>query len=148
MIDKIVILKSERKLHLIEQSAIRHSFDIDLGKIPIGKKKFKGDKKTPEGKYKIVSKNNHSDYYLSLRISYPSWRDRLYALVRFRNPGGQIMIHGQTTNKNFDSYKKFKTGEYRSGVDWTLGCIATRSNEDMKKVYDLLEVGTEVEICN
>ena len=146
MIDKIIILKSERKLLLMVGDKAKYKFDIDLGTCPVGKKRFEGDKKTPEGKYKIAYKNDKSNYYLGLKISYPDFWDRIYAWLHFRKPGGQIMIHGQTTNKGFESYKKFQSGEYKSGMDWTWGCIAMRNNKDMRKIWNLITIGTKIEI--
>lgn len=59
IVDKILVEKSKRKMNVfLKAKNSKHT--ISLGFQPIGKKQFEGDGKTPEGKYFIVSKNNHS----------------------------------------------------------------------------------------
>jgi len=140
----IEIHKSARKLFLCHGDKVVAEYDIDLGTCPIGKKRFFGDRKTPEGTYRIDRRNDKSDYYLGLRISYPNLWDRIYAALHLRRPGSAIMIHGITTNRKFESFQKFQAGEYKPGMDWTAGCIAMRSNEDMQELWDIVKMGTKV----
>ena len=145
-INKIQVLKSERKLHLMENDQIVHSFDIDLSAKPIGNKRFEGDMKTPTGCYRVKERNDASVAYLSLRVSYPDFWDRVYGWLHFLKPGGDIMIHGLMTDTEHETYKQFQSGEIKPGMDWTWGCVAMRSNEDMQKVWDLTVIGTPIEI--
>jgi hypothetical protein len=46
----------------------------------------------PEGFYTITHFNPHSNFHLSMLISYPNRSDRL--LSPYNNPGGEIRIHG------------------------------------------------------
>lgn len=57
-----------------------------------GPKRKQGDGQVPEGFYTIDAFNEHSSYYLSMRISYPNRSDRI--LGHPRHPGSAIMIHG------------------------------------------------------
>ena len=50
-VDKVLVKKSERKLFLIKNGSIVKSYDIGLGKNPVGSKQREGDSKTPEGNY-------------------------------------------------------------------------------------------------
>jgi len=57
-----------------------------------GPKRKQGDGQVPEGFYTIDAFNDHSSYYLSMKISYPNRSDRI--LGHRRRPGSAIMIHG------------------------------------------------------
>lgn len=57
-----------------------------------GPKRREGDGQVPEGFYTIDAYNQHSSYYLSLRISYPNPSDKV--LGHRKHPGSAIMIHG------------------------------------------------------
>lgn len=58
----------------------------------LGPKRAQGDAQVPEGFYKINSFNPHSQYHLSLRVSYPNAAD--LANTDAADPGGDIYIHG------------------------------------------------------
>jgi murein L,D-transpeptidase YafK len=121
--DLVRVEKGKRKLHLLKDGEPFRTFDIALGVEPIGHKEREGDNRTPEGRYWLDMRNDRSDYFLSIRISYPSERDRLEAANRGVAPGGQIMIHGQPNTPTYSA-------AYYRQSDWTNGCIAV-SNSDM-----------------
>src|SRR5438105_13165953 len=54
-----------------------------------GEKTRAGDGQVPEGFYRVSALNPHSNFLLSLRVSYPNARDR-----KLRHGGGDIFIHG------------------------------------------------------
>lgn len=136
--DKVVVEKESRKLHLIKDGQAFRSFDIALGIAPDGDKEKEGDFKTPEGKYWLDMRNPDSDYFLSIRISYPNAEDRREAQDRGVEPGGQIMIHGQPNTPSYSAafYKK---------SDWTNGCIAV-SNSDMIDIWLMTPDNVPIEI--
>jgi murein L,D-transpeptidase YafK len=136
--DRILVLKSERKLFLMAGDAIVKTVDISLGLMPEGPKRREGDFKTPEGTYYLESKNSSSDYFLSLKVSYPSPDDRARARQMGVDPGGMIMIHG------LPNVPKYDEGMY-AGWDWTDGCIAV-SNSDMVDLWRLTSVSMPIEI--
>lgn len=137
-IDKIIVEKSSRRLMILSGDQVVKSWPIALGWAPSGHKVQEGDGRTPEGWYTIDYRNPDSDYYLSLRISYPNTMDRAAADARGVSPGGQIYIHGQpTTMKSALRAKRLK--------DWTAGCIAV-SNEAMDELWRLVDLGTPIEI--
>ena len=53
-------------MYVVIDGQISYTFNISLGKNPIGHKRFEGDKKTPEGTYFIDSKIDDSYYFRSL----------------------------------------------------------------------------------
>ncbi len=138
MADRILVEKSERKMYLLKAGRVLREFDIALGLAPRGHKQRAGDFRTPEGHYFIEARNAASDYFLSLKISYPNEQDREYARALDVSPGGQIMIHGQPNNPSYDE------NWYKYG-DWTDGCIAV-SNSDMIDIWLMTEVPTPIEI--
>ena len=136
--DRILVLKSERKLLLLAGDTVIRSMDIGLGLMPEGPKRREGDFRTPEGRYTIEEKKSDSDYFLALRISYPNAEDVAQARSLGVDPGGEIMIHG------LPNEPKRAEAAYGSS-DWTDGCIAV-SNSDMIDLWRLISVATPIEI--
>lgn len=148
---RLVVKKSERKLFVFDGERLIKSYEIVLGFTPIGDKEINGDGKTPEGEFYVFTKNDQSKYYLSLGVSYPNIEDAerglkenliskeehaaiLQAINEKKMPpqntklGGAIYIHGGGIAK-----------------DWTWGCMALR-DEEMKEVFDAINVGTKITI--
>ncbi len=136
--DKVIIDKSERELYLLSAGKIFRTFRIALGIRPDGDKKEEGDFKTPEGAYLLDTRNPNSDYFLSIRVSYPSAADRREAGRNGVDPGGAIMIHGQP---NLPSHSE----TYYRTQDWTNGCIAV-SNSDMIDIWLMTDKNTPITI--
>jgi murein L,D-transpeptidase YafK len=137
-IDRILVVKSERKMYLQSAGRTLRTFDISLGLVPEGAKQREGDFRTPEGVYYIESKNERSDFFLALKVSYPNEQDRARAREKGIDPGGQIMIHG------LPNAPKYPESSYL-GTDWTDGCIAV-SNSDMVDLWLMTSVATPIEI--
>ena len=136
--DEVVIEKAARKLHLVQNGEVFRTFDIALGMMPVGDKKKEGDFKTPEGRYVLDSRNQNSDYFLAIRVSYPNAIDRREAEQLGVNPGGAIMIHGQPNVPT-------RSEAYYRTQDWTNGCIAV-SNSDMIDIWLMTSDNTPIEI--
>lgn len=148
---KIRIKKEERILEVLDGDTVVAAYRVGLGFEPTGDKKKEGDGKTTEGSYYVCTRNEKSKFHLSLGLSYPNEQDAKEALEEgiihkeiykeietaitnkqqppWKTPlGGEIMIHGDGS-KN----------------DWTAGCIAVE-NEVMDQLWDIVQMGTEVEI--
>lgn len=137
---RILITKSDRTLYLFDaQGDVIKQYKIALGSNPVGHKREEGDGRTPEGRYIIDAHNENSEYFLSLRLSYPSREDRAKAKKAGVSPGGDIFIHGQP-NKN--SWQTWKYGNKR---DWTHGCIALL-DKDMVEIWNSVRDGTPIVI--
>ena len=136
--DRILVLKSERKLHLYGDGKILRSFDIALGLSPEGPKRESGDLRTPEGRYHLEWKNSESEYFMALKVSYPNERDIALAAAAGVDPGGQIMIHGDPNNGRYAAMRG-------QGMDWTDGCIAV-SNADMVDIWLMTAEGMPIDI--
>jgi murein L,D-transpeptidase YafK len=147
---EITISKAKRSL-VYQGDGISRSFRIALGSSPVGRKTMQGDRKTPEGVYFVAHKNPHSQFYLSLAISYPNADDAKAGMDAHRLSkkeldaitaaarrhvlppqntalGGDIFIHGRGSQS-----------------DWTWGCVAL-DDHDMEFLFQHVRVGDKVTI--
>ena len=157
----IEVLKSEQILRLRHGDKIFKEFPIAFGRGDRGPKERLGDKKTPEGIYRIVGMNQSDRFHLFLRLNYPNVKDAFYglknkiitrhefddivhALQRGRLPpqntplGGAIGIHGVGAENG-------KTLKIHANMNWTEGCIAV-TNAEIRELSQLVGIGTEVVI--
>lgn len=148
---KIIVSKSKRTLRLYSAGRVVRTYRVALGLSPVEDKVRSRDRRTPEGDFYIYTKNAHSQFYLSLGISYPNqqhaerglreglitrgeYEQIVGALKRKRAPlqntrlGGEIFIHGNG-----------------SQGDWTWGCVAL-DDKDVRELFDVVPVGTPVTI--
>ena len=136
--DHIIVLKSKRTMTLMNGDKTLKTYLVALGGNPAGPKERHGDHKTPEGNYVIDQKNSHSQFHLSLHVSYPNAADKARARKLRVSPGGDIMIHGLPPAFS-------KLGALHRRFDWTDGCIAV-TDQEIEEIWDLVPVGTKVEI--
>lgn len=136
--DRLLLEKGKRRLTAYANGAPARIYTVALGTNPIGHKEFQGDRKTPEGLYKIDGKNPNSSYHKNLGVSYPNDQDRAKAAELGKAPGGDIKIHGLRPK---DAY----LGKAHRLTDWTHGCIAV-TNEEMDELYARTPVGIPIEI--
>jgi murein L,D-transpeptidase YafK len=137
-IDRIVIEKSARQLSIFTNDKKLKTYRVALGRNPIGPKQEEGDMKTPEGVYKIDSRNPRSDYHLALHVSYPSEEDTARATKRGVNAGFDIMIHGLQNGGGW-------IAAFHRMHDWTAGCIAL-TDEEIEELWRVTPDGTPIEI--
>jgi hypothetical protein len=148
---RIVVEKNARRLRLYSGGGVVRVRRVVLGFAPVGDKEKQGDGRTPEGEFYICMKNERSNFYLSLGLSYPNEEDAdrglsaglitraqaasiVSAVKAKRCPpwdtklGGEIFIHGGGTPS-----------------DWTSGCVALE-NAEIKELFDAVPAGTVVRI--
>lgn len=136
--DRVLVVKSERRLRLLHGRTVLRDFPISLGWNPVGHKLHEGDGRTPEGRYQLDYFNTQSRFYRSIHISYPNGVDVLRAARRGDRVGGNIVIHGLPSGAEW-------IGDLQAGTDWTSGCIAV-SNEAMDVIWVSVGPGTPIEI--
>jgi L,D-peptidoglycan transpeptidase YkuD (ErfK/YbiS/YcfS/YnhG family) len=137
--DAIVVDKYAKKCYVYNNGKLKHTFDCELGKNWIGRKRHKGDKATPEGFYHITKKldSKKTKYYKALLINYPNDEDKSRfdreikqgSLPKKTQIGGLIEIHGGGGQ----------------GVNWTDGCVAL-TDKEMDVIYRIVDIGTPVTI--
>jgi murein L,D-transpeptidase YafK len=125
--DRVVVRKSERQMYLMHGSTILRTYRVALGLNPVGPKEQEGDSRTPEGHYQLTRRNPHSEYFLSIQVSYPNDKDLQRAKRNRLTPGGSIMIHGLPNDLR-------REPSYYEQRDWTDGCIAV-SDSDMLEIW-------------
>ncbi len=130
--DKVLVIKSTRKLYIQRGGKVLFEFPVNLGKNPAGHKTSINDGRTPEGQYALDFKMWKAQYYKNFHISYPDVTDIANAKKNNTVPGGDVMIHG--------------TSAQRSGrKDWTNGCIAL-TNAQIDTLFKYVPIGTLIEI--
>ena len=136
--DRVVIVKSSRRLYLYRGPLQLRSYTVALGIEPEGPKQFQGDGRTPEGAYLLDYRKERSQYHRAIHISYPRPEDRKRAWAQDKSPGGMIMIHGLPNGYG-------QIGADHTTVDWTDGCVAV-TDEEMDEIWDLVDDGTPIHI--
>jgi murein L,D-transpeptidase YafK len=138
IVDHVVVRKAQRRLVLMHGGNVVRSYHVSLGLNPIGQKERSGDFRTPEGTYRLERRNPRSDYFLSIKVSYPNETDLKRARAHHWDTGGSIMIHG------LPNWLKHQP-EYYERNDWTDGCIAL-SNADMTEIWMLIPDDVPIDI--
>jgi murein L,D-transpeptidase YafK len=136
MADKVVVLKSYRKLLLMRGDEVLKIYIVSLGGNPVGPKIRQGDNKTPEGSYILDRHNMNSQYHRSIHISYPNADDLARAKKLGVSPGGELFIHGLPNDFH---------GHSEALGDWTEGCIAV-TNAEIDEIWRAVADGTPIEI--
>ncbi len=157
-IERIEVHKARRRLVAHCGGEVRVELPVALGRIPRGAKQRAEDRRTPEGRYRVVERPRPSRFHIFIPIDYPSIHDaqrgldageispEIYERVRRAEQqgklppqdtilGGAIGLHGEGV--------KWRGESGRS--DWTLGCIAL-TDRDIEFIAERVEIGTEVRI--
>jgi murein L,D-transpeptidase YafK len=134
----VVVLKKERTLQRLRHGKVIRTYTVALGGDPVGAKTRQGDHKTPEGVYAPDSRNEPSQFYKSIHISYPSSRDRAVARQKGIAPGGKVFLHGLPTGYAW-------IGASHRLKNWTDGCVAV-SNQEIDEIWMGGDDGTAIEI--
>lgn len=137
-VDKVVVLKAERRMTLWSGGEPVATYRIALGADPTGHKTFLGDSRTPEGLYTLDYRNEDSEFHRSVHVSYPNEVDLAEAIASDVPPGGNIMIHGLPNGFGW-------VGPLYNLRDWTDGCIAV-TNSDIEEIWRAVPNGTPIEI--
>ncbi|MEO2166671.1 MAG: L,D-transpeptidase [bacterium] len=134
----VVVDRSCRTLSLYRNGEwVRTWRDVVFGR-GAGVKRHEGDRRTPQGLYRVVGKRPHARWARFLLLDYPNPADvEAHGAARRAGTiengvGGAIGIHG--TDAPLLN---------RAHVDWTLGCISLRDSEVRELDRDV-PVGTPV----
>ncbi len=143
---KLVVEKSKYKLTVYYQKKPIKSYAIVLGGNPKDDKLRQGDKRTPEGIFRVKDLYYHSEWSKFIWLDYPnqdSWRKFTQAKARGEvtekdGIGDEIGIHGVEKGNDWLIDRK---------INWTLGCVSLK-NKDVDEIYSLLQKGTTIEILH
>ena len=144
--DKVTVLieKADHRLTVFYDQRPIKSYPVVFGENPVGDKRNEGDRKTPEGLFRIRDLYPHAAWSKFLWLDYPTpqaWREHFQAKfagdLNWLLPiGGQVGIHGVPNNNS---------GLIKTQTNWTWGC-PSMTNEDVDELYSIVQVGTMVEI--
>ncbi len=140
----IVVDKSSYEMYVYDALGWFATYPVVFGNNSLEDKKMEGDRNTPEGTFKIVSKRIHEKWDRYMGLDYPTKEslDRFYQRKRTgqipasASPGGGIGIHGTWPREDF-VIDRFK--------NWTNGCISLK-NEDIEDLYSYISIGTPITI--
>lgn len=140
----IVIDKSDYELHVFDNKGWLSTYPVVFGNNDQGDKLMQGDRRTPEGSFKIIHKKMHSYWDRFLLLDYPNEESyhkfnqrKARGLIPANSKiGGGIGIHGTLPKQDYMVDKYY---------NWTLGCISLK-RPDIEELYDLIPEGTTVTI--
>ena len=140
----IVIDKSDYELRVYDDEGWYATYPVVFGSKDLSDKMQQGDKKTPEGTFKIIVKKIHPKWGPELLLDYPNeasvqlFKNRKSKGIIPSNAkiGGGIAIHATRPQEEWtvDNY-----------YNWTDGCISVKYSE-MKDLYSYISLGTQVTI--
>jgi murein L,D-transpeptidase YafK len=140
----IIVDKSDYELSVYDDKGWYATYPVVFGNNSLADKKMEGDKNTPEGSFRIISKRVHEKWCRFMALDYPTAEDREKFNERKQRGeipanakiGGSIGIHGTWPHEDFviDKYK-----------NWTLGCVSMK-NSDVTEIYGFTNAGARVTI--
>lgn len=141
---RIIVDKSSYELYVYDKQGWFATYPVVFGNNTLDDKKMEGDRKTPEGDFKIANKRIHEKWDRYMGLDYPTKE----SLEKFRqrkqrgevpasaSPGGGIGIHGTWPHEDY-VIDRFK--------NWTNGCISLK-NQDVEDLYSYIPIGTPIHI--
>ena len=138
----IIVDKSDYELSVYDSEGWYATYPVVFGSRNQADKYMEGDKRTPEGSFKITNIRPHSKWNKMMMLDYPnkeSWekfntRKAKGLIPRNARIGGGIALHGTWPNDNIvvDDY-----------TNWTNGCVSLK-NSDIDEIRNFVTVGTKV----
>lgn len=140
----IIIDKSDYELQIFDDEGWYATYPVVFGSKDLNDKLMEGDRRTPEGSFRIASKRPHEKWDKMMLLNYPTPAD----IEKFNQRkargivpsgakiGGGIGIHGTWPRDEMavDRYQ-----------NWTNGCISMK-REQVEEIYSLIPIGTSVTI--
>lgn len=140
----IIIDKSDYELKVYDAEGWYATYPIVFGSKDQGDKLYEGDKRTPNGKYKIIVKKINPRWGAQMTLDYPTpsnvqlfnQRKAQGIIPKTAHIGNGIAIH---------STRKDEEWTVDNFYNWTDGCISLKYSE-MQDLFSYIPVGTEVTI--
>ena len=140
----IIVDKSEYELYVYDDEGWYATYPIVFGSRDLSDKMREGDRRTPDGSFKVVLKKIHQKWGPELLLDYPNptsfqrFNDRKSKglIPKSAKIGDGIAIHATRPQEEWtiDTY-----------YNWTDGCVSVKYTE-MKDLYSYIPVGTPVTI--
>ena len=140
----IIIDKSDYELKVFDEEGWYATYPIVFGSKDLSDKMKEGDRRTPEGNFKIIIKKIHPKWGPELLLDYPNEssvqkfteRKAKGLISRDAKIGNGIAIHATRPEEEWtvDNF-----------YNWTDGCVSVKYTE-MKDLFSYIPVGTRVTI--
>lgn len=140
----LIVDKSDYELQVYDEEGWYATYPVVFGNKDLSDKLMEGDRRTPEGSFKVISKRPHNKWHKMFMLDFPTresidrfnQRKAQGAIPKGAKIGGGIAIHGTWPNDNIvvDDF-----------TNWTNGCVALK-NSDLDELDAILPVGTKVTI--
>ena len=140
----IIVDKSDYELKVYDDEGWYATYPIVFGSKDLGDKMKEGDKRTPDGQFKVVLKKIHQKWGPELLLDYPNdmsiqkfnQRKAKGLIPKNASIGNGIAIHATRPNEEWtvDNF-----------YNWTDGCVSVKYTE-MKDLFSYIPVGTPVTI--
>jgi murein L,D-transpeptidase YafK len=134
--------KSDYELKVYDEEGWYATYPVVFGNKDLNDKYMEGDRRTPEGTFRILSKKPHQKWHKMLMLDYPTQEslDKFKArkakgvIPAGAKIGGGIAIHGTWPHDDLvvDDF-----------TNWTNGCVALK-NEDLDELDAIVPIGTKV----
>lgn len=144
-VDRLVAHKGAHRLEAYAGDRLLATYRIAIGAGGAGPKRWEGDRRTPEGVYRIDRRHQSRRYHRFLHVSYPNDDDRRrYEALAARGEvpdgkgiGGDIGVHGAARGEELRRID--------ASSDWTEGCIAV-SDSEIEALYEAVVRDAVIEI--
>jgi len=140
----IIVDKSDYELKVYDDEGWYATYPIVFGSKDLSDKMKEGDKRTPDGHFKVILKKIHPQWGPELLLDYPNdasykkFNERVSKGIIPKNAriGNGIAIHATRPDEEWtvDNF-----------YNWTDGCVSVKYTE-MKDLYSYIPVGTPVTI--
>lgn len=140
----IIIDKSDYELKVYDEEGWYATYPVVFGSNDLNDKYMEGDKKTPEGHFKVLLKKIHPQWGPELLLDFPNQesikkfneRQSRGLIPRTARIGSGIAIHATRPQEEW-------TVDYFQ--NWTDGCVSLKYSE-AKDLYSYIPSGTPVTI--
>lgn len=140
----IIVDKSDYELKVYDEEGWYATYPIVFGSKDLGDKMREGDRRTPNGKFKVILKKIHPKWGPELLLDFPlasdvekfNERKRKGLVPKTAKIGSGIAIHATRPEEEWtvDNF-----------YNWTDGCVSVKYSE-MQDLFSYIQTGTEVTI--
>lgn len=140
----IIVDKSDYELYVYDDEGWYATYPIVFGSKDLSDKMKEGDKKTPDGNFKVIIKKIHPKWGPELLLDYPN--DESVQKFNLRKAEGLIPKNARIGNGiAIHATRPQEEWAVDNFYNWTDGCVSVKYTE-MKDLYSYIPVGTKVTI--